>query len=224
MKRCLGLVLCLLWLPFCAFAEDIDLSVLTRNELLTLQERLSLELTERPVPDEAIQSRIRSLAEAACADNDLVFSEDWEVASCSLDWGLGILDATVYVQSGIILSPRALHAEALLNESGDRLTFLSVDEAVLLDERDAVTDVRARALLGLVDEEEPSVERSLPNVDAPSDSADEFSYVVNANTRKFHLPTCSSVADIQSANRLDVTADRNELIAEGYAPCKRCNP
>ena len=51
-----------------------------------------------------------------------------------------------------------------------------------------------------------------------------MSYVANTNTMKFHYPSCSSVEDIQPGNRWDFTGDREELIAQGYQPCKRCNP
>lgn len=52
----------------------------------------------------------------------------------------------------------------------------------------------------------------------------ERSYVLNTNTMKFHFPDCTSVKDIKAENRRDVTMSRDEIIAEGYIPCKRCNP
>ena len=52
----------------------------------------------------------------------------------------------------------------------------------------------------------------------------ETTYVVNTNTRKFHYPSCSSVGDMKEKNRLDSTKSRDELVNEGYVPCKRCKP
>lgn len=52
----------------------------------------------------------------------------------------------------------------------------------------------------------------------------EITYVLNTNTMKFHLPSCESVADIKEKNKSESTKSRDELINEGYAPCKRCNP
>lgn len=49
-------------------------------------------------------------------------------------------------------------------------------------------------------------------------------YVVNTNTRKFHLPSCTSVGTIKAKNRKDYTGSRQALIDQGYKPCKRCNP
>ena len=49
------------------------------------------------------------------------------------------------------------------------------------------------------------------------------SYVLNTNSHKFHLPSCSSVDTISPKNRKDVNESREQIIREGYAPCKRCN-
>lgn len=49
-------------------------------------------------------------------------------------------------------------------------------------------------------------------------------YVLNTKSMKFHRPTCSSVDDIADNNKQGATATRDELISEGYSPCKQCNP
>lgn len=49
-------------------------------------------------------------------------------------------------------------------------------------------------------------------------------YAVNENTKKFHLPECTSVAAIKEENRKHYTVNRDELIDMGYEPCKLCNP
>jgi DNA-entry nuclease len=67
---------------------------------------------------------------------------------------------------------------------------------------------------------EPTVETAT----ASSAEAAEVTYVCNKNTKKFHKPTCSSVNDMSEKNKLPVTVSRDELIAQGYQPCKRCNP
>ncbi len=50
------------------------------------------------------------------------------------------------------------------------------------------------------------------------------SYVLNTNSHKFHVPGCPSVDTISPKNRKDVNESREQIIREGYAPCKRCNP
>ena len=49
-------------------------------------------------------------------------------------------------------------------------------------------------------------------------------YVLNTNTFKFHYPECKHVAEIYSHNRRDVLDTRENIIAQGYAPCKTCDP
>ncbi len=49
-------------------------------------------------------------------------------------------------------------------------------------------------------------------------------FVVNTNTKKYHIPSCSSVTDIKEHNKLTKKCSEDELLSEGYAPCSRCNP
>ena len=53
---------------------------------------------------------------------------------------------------------------------------------------------------------------------------EEHEYVLNTNSKKFHLPTCDSVSKMSEKNRQNYTGSRDELIAEGYTPCGSCNP
>ncbi len=46
-------------------------------------------------------------------------------------------------------------------------------------------------------------------------------YVLNTNSKKIHLPNCSSVNDIKDKNKA-YTDDYDAAIASGYVPCKRC--
>ena len=53
------------------------------------------------------------------------------------------------------------------------------------------------------------------NIQETSQSTDEQTYIVNENTKKFHLPSCSSVKDMNSGNKREFTGDRQELLDEG---------
>lgn len=57
-----------------------------------------------------------------------------------------------------------------------------------------------------------------------NDVTEKQDYVLNKNTKKFHYPWCSSADDIKAKNRKDFTGTRQEVINQGYEPCKRCNP
>ncbi|MDE6419750.1 MAG: DNA/RNA non-specific endonuclease [Lachnospiraceae bacterium] len=49
-------------------------------------------------------------------------------------------------------------------------------------------------------------------------------YILNTNTHKFHYPSCDSVQEMAERNKLPYSGTRDEVIAMGYVPCKRCNP
>lgn len=49
----------------------------------------------------------------------------------------------------------------------------------------------------------------------------ELTYVLNAKTKKFHKASCGS---LPTTNRLDSSESRDGIIAQGYVPCKKCNP
>lgn len=51
-----------------------------------------------------------------------------------------------------------------------------------------------------------------------------LTYVINTNTRRFHLPDCSSVNEMKAKNRQNSSATREALIEQGYTPCGRCKP
>ena len=59
---------------------------------------------------------------------------------------------------------------------------------------------------------------------ADTGDAAAITYVLNMNTHKMHYPDCSSVSQIRDTNRKDFSGTREEAIAMGYVPCKRCNP
>lgn len=55
---------------------------------------------------------------------------------------------------------------------------------------------------------------------ASTDTA-ELTYILNTKTKKFHKTSCGY---LPTANRKDTSDSRESIIAQGYEPCKRCNP
>ena len=49
----------------------------------------------------------------------------------------------------------------------------------------------------------------------------ELTYILNTKTKKFHRASCAS---LPTTNRKDSSESRDSIIAQGYAPCKKCNP
>lgn len=57
-----------------------------------------------------------------------------------------------------------------------------------------------------------------------SNSSVSGNYVLNTNTKKFHLKDCSSVSSMKKKNTKTYSGSRDNLINQGYSPCKNCNP
>ena len=49
-------------------------------------------------------------------------------------------------------------------------------------------------------------------------------YIINTNSRVFHKPKCSSVKRMKEKNKMECTGTREEILDQGYSPCKNCNP
>lgn len=63
---------------------------------------------------------------------------------------------------------------------------------------------------------------SVKETSAPVSTGTE--YILNTNTKKFHYPSCSSVKQMKASNKKEYTGSRDDLITQGYDPCKKCNP
>ena len=63
---------------------------------------------------------------------------------------------------------------------------------------------------------------SVKETSAPVSTGTE--YILITNTKKFHYPSCSSVKQMKASNKKEYTGSRDDLIAQGYDPCKKCNP
>ena len=61
-------------------------------------------------------------------------------------------------------------------------------------------------------------------LDENANSDVEASYILNRNSKKFHLPSCSGASSISEANRQEYTGSRDELLVRGYEPCGSCKP
>lgn len=57
-----------------------------------------------------------------------------------------------------------------------------------------------------------------------NDSSSGEEYILNTNSYKFHYPNCPSVDQMADHNKKVFYGTRDEVIAQGYDPCGRCNP
>lgn len=58
----------------------------------------------------------------------------------------------------------------------------------------------------------------------PVTEAAQADYIINKNSRVFHEPDCVSVFKMSEKNKVPYTGTSEELIDQGYTPCKNCDP
>lgn len=61
-------------------------------------------------------------------------------------------------------------------------------------------------------------------IDNSSSQNSQEEYIMNTNTHKFHKPGCQSVKTMKDKNKKVYKGNRQDLINQGYQPCKNCNP
>lgn len=71
--------------------------------------------------------------------------------------------------------------------------------------------------------EETAPATAVASTSAPTEK-EEYTYILNTSSKKFHLQSCSSVDTIKESNKTEFTGTREELIDKGYEPCGRCKP
>ena len=49
-------------------------------------------------------------------------------------------------------------------------------------------------------------------------------YILNTNSKKFHLPSCHSAGKIKESNKKDFSGNRQEVLELNYQPCGICKP
>lgn len=68
------------------------------------------------------------------------------------------------------------------------------------------------------------VGKSEDKTEDKQEAEDEYTYVLNKNTKKFHYGDCHSAKQIKESNRGEFTGTRDEIIRKGYSPCGNCKP
>ena len=72
---------------------------------------------------------------------------------------------------------------------------------------------------GIVETEE----QETPNASAGT-TTESTGFILNASSKKIHLPTCSAVDNMLESNKRYSNASIEDLEAHGYSPCKLCHP
>lgn len=128
-----------------------------------------------------------------------------------------IFEGNNLVASGVLMEAKSVE------DNGDGILFnvycYNVQPSVTIDYATGDSSLNSDMETGT-----PSAEQNAtvkPETPAESNGT---TYILNTNTKKFHYPTCSSVDQMSASNRKEYTGSRDDLILQGYEPCKRCNP
>ena len=76
----------------------------------------------------------------------------------------------------------------------------------------------------LLSESSSIASRTEENDEALQESEHGTTYVLNTNSKKFHLSDCGSVKQMKDINKKLFDGTRDEIILMGYDPCKNCKP
>ncbi|MBQ6860396.1 MAG: DNA/RNA non-specific endonuclease [Clostridia bacterium] len=57
-----------------------------------------------------------------------------------------------------------------------------------------------------------------------NENGEKQDYVLNVNSRKFHLPDCDGVNQMSEKNKQNFNGYKNDLLSQGYEPCGICKP
>lgn len=93
-------------------------------------------------------------------------------------------------------------------QAGESKQSAKINTKTKGDSTAAVTSVETTAAVEVSQQEAPQV-------------ATTITYVLNTKSKKFHRITCGS---LPTSNRNDTNLSRDEIIGQGYEPCKKCNP
>ena len=131
--------------------------------------------------------------------------------------GLALLLALLCAASLLLLTPGAAAESGTITLQD--LASMDADSTFSMEQVLALLQ-EAYALGYQAGREAAPDSRALPG-DLDSAAVD---YVLNTNSHKFHYPDCESVAAMNPKNRRDFSGTREEVLAMGYVPCKRCRP
>lgn len=145
-----------------------------------------------------------------------------EVADYVRETGHHVLYRVTPVFEGDNLLASGVTMEAYsVEDNGDGVQFhvfvYNVEPGVLIDY--ATGESREDDGTGVMEDDADGMEDG-----ENAQEGQEREYVLNVNTKRFHLPECGSAEQIKPQNRKEYTGTREELTGQGYQPCGVCKP
>lgn len=144
-------------------------------------------------------------------------SPKYAVISCGLDNSYGhphVDTLQKLLDNNIELYRTDLQGNIIVVSDGKNISFnvKSCDIAESIKKAEEKNVVVAK-------EESPTVKE-----ETKSEESKSVDYILNKNTKKFHYPSCGSVKQMKESNKKYFSGNRQDVINQGYDPCKKCNP
>lgn len=134
---------------------------------------------------------------------------------------------------GLDYVARGVFMEGLsVEDNGRGISFCvyayNVQPGITIDYFTGVNVANGQTLPDVKDENDNREEQAGSSTDDNSDigngSEDNCTYVLNVNSKKFHIPGKSCANRISDKNKEYYDGTRESLIGKGYSPCGICNP
>ena len=148
---------------------------------------------------------------------------DGTIASITLNYTKYALEVGQSKTLVAVTSPESAVKSVTWYSSNNKIATVSKNGKVTVVTTGTVT-ITAKTTNGLKAICKVTVKEKSDTTVANGAANGNITYVLNTNTKKFHLPSCSSVKDMKDKNKQEVTCSRDEVIDMGYVPCKRCEP
>ncbi len=153
---------------------------------------------------------------------------DGTIASITLNYTKYALEVGQSKTLVAVTSPESAVKSVTWYSSNNKIATVSKNGKVTAVTTGTVT-ITAKTTNGLKATCKVTVKEKSDTTVANGAANGNITYVLNTNTKKFHLPSCLSVKDIsvkdiKDKNKQEVTCSRDEVIDMGYVPCKRCEP
>ena len=148
-----------------------------------------------------------------------------EVADYVQETGNHVLYRVTPIFSGTELVARGVQMEALSVEDGGEGVCFNVyvyncQSGITIDYATGDSWLTGEA----PNDSDHTQADSSADANTGGETSGEETYILNTSSMKFHDPDCSGAASIKEDNRQTYTGSREDLIAQGYAPCGQCNP
>ena len=136
------------------------------------------------------------------------------------------------IKYGIVIFVLLAIIGSAMNKTKDEKETVETTEAMTTEEvtttKEVTTTEEATTTEEVTTTEETTTEETTTTEEvATIEQTTEIhtsSYVLNINTMKAHVPSCSSANKIKEGNRKDVESDPETLTKQGYSPCGNCRP